>query len=176
MKSQTDSTDFLLMYSKLKQPVYNYVHKMIRDKQQCEDIVQNTFLKLFANMSSIRRKESIPQWVFRSARNDVYQYFRTKRTHVDRFNVADVEEIHEASPENPESQYELLNIKEVVNKELDKLPIEQRDVFLLREYDCLSYREIAELLDTEEELVKSRLHKARTKLIAQLKKIIILNG
>ena len=176
MKSKTDSTDFLLAYTKLRQPVYNYVLKMIRDKQQCEDIVQNTFLKLFSNMHVIRQKERIPQWVFRSARNDVYQYYRTKRTHVDQFNVADVDEIHETSPENPESQFELLNIKEVVNKELDKLPIEQKDVFLLREYDCLSYREIAELLETEEELVKSRLHKARKKLIARLKNLIILNG
>jgi len=176
MKNKTDSTDFLLAYAKLKQPVYNYVLKMIRDKQQSEDIVQNTFLKLFSNMHLIRQKESIPQWVFRSARNDIYQYFRTKRTHVDSFNVANVDEIHEASPENPESQYELLNIKEVVNQELDKLPVEQKDVFLLREYNCLSYREIAELLDTEEELVKSRLYKARTKLIARLKTLIIFNG
>ena len=138
--------------------------------------MQNTFLKLFSHMQGIREKDSIAQWVFRTARNDIYQYYRTKRTHVDQFNVADVDNIHEASPDNPETQYEQYNLKEIVNKELDKLPVEQKEIFLLREYEYLSYREIAQILDMDEELVKSRLHKARTKLVSHLKKFFTING
>ncbi len=176
MKYKTENTDFILAYIKLRQPVYNYIFKMIRDRQQCEDIVQNVFLKLFEHLPDIRQKESIPQYVYQSARNDVYQYFRTRKTHVDQFNVADVNEIIVASPDNPELLLELSNIKEIVNKELDQLPLEQKDVFLLREYGGLSYREIATILSTEEDLVKSRLYNARTKLISRLKKLITFNG
>ncbi len=176
MKNDGGSTEFLLVYAKLKQPVFNYVSKMIRDRQQCEDIVQNTFLKLFAQLQNIREKDRITQWVFRTVRNDIYQYYRTKHTHVDQFNVQDVDDIAEASPDNPEAQYEQYNIKEIVNRELDKLPVEQKEIFLLREYEYLSYREIAQLLDMDEELVKSRLYKARTKLVLRLKKFFTING
>ena len=112
----------------------------------------------------------------RTVRNDIYQYYRTKHTHVDQFNVQDVDDIAEASPDNPEAQYEQYNIKEIVNRELDKLPVEQKEIFLLREYEYLSYREIAQLLDMDEELVKSRLYKARTKLVLSLEKFFTING
>jgi RNA polymerase sigma-70 factor (ECF subfamily) len=176
MKNDSGSTEFLLVYTKLKQPVFNYVLRMIRDRQQCEDIVQDTFLKLFAQIQNIRDKDRITQWVFRTARNDIYQYYRTKHTHVDRFNVEDVENIKEASPDNPEAQYEQYNIREIVSNELDKLPVEQKEIFLLREYEYLSYREIAQILDMDEELVKSRLYKARTKLVSRLKNFFTING
>lgn len=172
MNSSNDRTEFIQAYTRLRKPVYNYVLRMVREKQQCEDMVQNAFLKLFEHYPQLRDRERVAAWIFRTVRNDVFQYFRTKQTHVDRFNVRDVDTIREQSPDNPEKDTEALNVKDIVRGELDKLPVEQKDVFLLREYGGLSYQEIADLQGTDIELVRSRLHKARAKLIDQIKRII----
>ena len=116
-----------------------------------EDIIQNVFLKLFENMNSIKNKDSINFWLFRSARNEVCIYFRNKKTRKDQFNVEDTAQL--------------------ITNALDKLPPEQKEVFILREYSGFSYIEIASLLELDEALVKSRLYKTRQKLISGLKLI-----
>ena len=63
-------------------------------------------------------------------------------------------------------------MNQLVMKELDKIAIEQRDVFLLKEYSGFSYKEIANMMNIDEELVKSRLYKTRQKLINRLSKVV----
>ena len=64
-------------------------------------------------------------------------------------------------------------MKELVMKELNRMPVEQREVFLLKEYGRFSYKEIAGMMEIDVELVKSRLHKTREKLIKRMSKIIV---
>jgi RNA polymerase sigma factor (sigma-70 family) len=71
-----------------------------------------------------------------------------------------------------DEEFEIQEMKEIIMKELDKLSVEQRDVFLLKEYGGLSYKEIAEIMKIDEELVKSRLYKTRQKLIYKLSKVV----
>ena len=66
---------------------------MINDKMMCEDIVQNVFLKFFENLNVIRNKSSINFWLFKTARNEIYTYFRRKKIRVDQFGVLDSDEI-----------------------------------------------------------------------------------
>jgi RNA polymerase sigma-70 factor (ECF subfamily) len=79
----TDNTDhivdFTLIYNRFKKKLYNYVLKMTQDIMLTEDIVQNIFLKLFQNIYSIRYKENINYWLFTTARNEVYGFYRRKR-------------------------------------------------------------------------------------------------
>jgi RNA polymerase sigma factor (sigma-70 family) len=99
--------------------------------------------------------------------------FRNKRVHVDQFKAADSDKLEIYSEINLEDQYEELEIKELVMKELNSMPVEQREVFLLKEYGGFNYKEIAEMMGISLELVKSRLHKTREKLIKRMSKIII---
>lgn len=145
---------------------------MLYDKMQCEDIVQNAFLKLFENLESIRNMNSIQYWLFTTVRNDIYSFFRSKRIHVDQFNVEDSDEIDHPSEMNVESEYENMELREMILTELNKMSIAQRDVFLLKEYGGLSYQEIGKIMGIGEELVKSRLHKTRQKLIKSLSPLL----
>ena len=134
----------------------------------CEDIIQNAFIKLFENLDKIRIKESVQYWLFSTVRNDIYTYFRRKKIWVDQFYAEDSDEINTISNDQIEYDFEQKEMRELIMNELNKMDIGQRDVFLLKEYGGLSYKEIAAMMDIGEELVKSRLHKTRQKLIKKL--------
>jgi RNA polymerase sigma-70 factor (ECF subfamily) len=146
---------------------------MTEDVMLAEDIVQDIFLKLYQNLDNIRSKDNINYWLFTTTRNEVYTYFRRKRIRTDQFNVEDIDEIEIPSEDGVEDEIEKREVKEIVMKELKNLPVEQKEVFILREYSGLKYSEIGNVLNIDERLVKSRLNKARDKLINKVSKLIV---
>ncbi len=165
--------EFTLIYNQHKTKLYNYALKMLYDRMVCDDIIQNTFIKLFENLDRIRNKEYIRSWLFTTVRNDIYSFFRSKKIKIDQFNVDDADEIDITSDNRIEYDFEQMELRELIMAELDKMSIDQREVFLLKEYGGLSYKEIAVIMQIDEDLVKSRLHKTRQKLIKKLSPLLI---
>jgi len=145
---------------------------MLNDSMTCEDIIQNVFVKLFQNLNRIRNTERVEVWLFTTTRNEIYSFYRTKRTHVDQFGVVDSDDIEIDASVKLDEELELKELNQLVMNELDKIAIEQRDVFLLKEYSGFTYKEIAAIMNIDEELVKSRLYKTRQKLISRLSKVV----
>ena len=137
-----------------------------------EDIVQNVFLKLYENLDLINNKDNISYWLFITARNEIYGYFRSKKSRVDQFNVYDAEEIEIEITDKLEEIFELREMKEIILKELNNIPVEQREPFIMKEFSGLSYKEIASIMNIDKNTVKSRLYKTRQKLIQRISKII----
>jgi RNA polymerase sigma factor (sigma-70 family) len=164
--------EFTLIYNQHKKKLYNYAFKMLNDKMLCEDVIQNVFTKFFENLDRLKNIERVEVWLFTTARNEIYSIYRTKRTHVDQFKVEDADEIEINSNFKLEEELELREMKQMIMTELDKMTSDQSEVFLLKEYGGLSYKEIAEVMNIEIELVKSRLFKVRKKLIDKLSKIV----
>ena len=173
VNAQEEIINFTLVYNKHKTGVYNYVLKMVGSVMVSEDIVQNVFLKLFENLKKIRNRESIKFWIFSTARNEVYTHYRRKKVHADKYKAADSDELELDSEIDLVHDFEQKEFGELLMKELDELPAEQKDVFLLKEYGGLSYREIAQTSGISEDLVKSRLFKTRQKLIRRISKKIL---
>jgi RNA polymerase sigma-70 factor, ECF subfamily len=146
---------------------------MTEDVMLTEDIIQDIFFKLYMNLDNIKSKAKINFWLFTSARNEVYGFYRKKKIRTDQFNVEDSDELEILSDNNIEEEIEKREVKEIILKELNKLPVEQKEVFILKEYSGLKYTEIASLMEIDEKLVKSRLNKVRTKLINRISKLII---
>ena len=157
--------EFTLLFSKHKRRVYNYALKMLGDKMHADDVVQDVFIKLFEHLNTIQNKQSVQFWLFKTARNEILSFYRSTKNKKLITNSVDMNEIEIESP--------LLLADEIENKELSKLILTELDlmnedfkeVFVLKEYSGLSYKEIASLLDIDDELVKSRLYKARQKLV-----------
>lgn len=164
-------TDFTIIYNRYKTPLYNYVLKITFNKDLCGEIVQNVFVKFYENMGNIRNESSIPFYLFKSARNLIYENFRRRKyTEIPIENNSDF-----LGPEvslDPSEAFETEELRELILNELNKLPEEQREVYLLKEYGGLSYKEAASVLEISEELVKSRLYKTRQKLINKITKLI----
>lgn len=145
---------------------------MIPDRMTGEDILQNVFLKFYQNINSIKNKNSISFWLFTSARNEIYMYYRSKKIKVDQFNVENIDTLEIENYNNPVDVFELKEIREILNNELKNFPLEQKEVFVMKEYGNLTYKEISSILKIDENLVKSRLYKIRQKLIERISKII----
>ena len=145
---------------------------MVGDKMICEDIVQSVFLRFYENLDSIKTKESIKYWLYTTTRNMIYEHYRHKKIHTDKYNAADSEEIEMDAGIDISKLYEQKELKQIIMDELDNMPEEQREVFLLKEYGQLSYKEISDLLSIDINLVKSRLFKVRQKIIKRTAKRI----
>lgn len=162
----------MLIYNRHKTKVYNFTLQMLRDTDMTKDVVQNVFMKLFSNLNNIRNKSSVQSWIFKTTRNEIYAVYRRKQTR----NEVDYDLTDEQFSVLAENQiaedYEKKELKGLILKNLEQLPQEQKEVFLLKEYGQLSYREIAGLLEIDEGLVKSRLYKTRQKLISLLSKVL----
>ncbi len=162
-----DIVEFTIIYNRYKLRIYNLVLRMARDRAACEDIVQTVFLRLFENMRRIRDRKSISYWLFRTARNETFQYFKSKKLRRETIRMDErIDEI--SSGEDIHEKIEKKEVKSVIFHELEKMPVDQREVFLMKEYGGLSYKEIAAVMEVREDLVKSRLHDVRQRLINRI--------
>ena len=160
---------FSNIYNNHKKPVYHYALKMVQSSMTAEDIVQNVFMKLFEKMDSIKSFESVRFWLLKTARNEVYSYFRKTKSR----NEEALEENEETLIEsNLGNEIEEKEAQEIVRNEIDLLPAEFREIFVLREYSELSYEEIGQMLGLSKEIIKSRLFSIRQKLIKNVSKRI----
>ena len=170
-EDQKNIIEFTILFNRYKKKIYNYVLRMTSDTMLAEDVVQNVFLKLYENLSRIHNKESINFWLVTTARNEMYSHFRSAKRKADD-RQADLDEVEVTAPVSLEYEFDLRELKEMILKELDTLPDEQKEVFILKEYTGMNYKEIADVMNIDTELVKSRLYKTRQKLMKRLSKKI----
>ena len=145
---------------------------MLNDPMRAEDIVQDVFVKLFENLDNIYNKQSVQFWLFTTARNEIFSFYRNTKNKKFITNVLDLEGIEIEETKSLSDEIEQRELNKLILSELDSMNEDFREVFILREYSGLSYKEIASLLKIDEELVKSRLYKARQKLINRVSKFV----
>lgn len=139
---------------------------------RADDIVQDVFIKLFENLDNIHNKQSIQFWLFKTARNEMMSFFRSTKTKKLFSEAVDIEEIEIGSEVSLEDEIENKELNKLILSELENMNEDFREVFVLKEYAGLSYKEIASLLSIDEDLVKSRLYKVRQKLINKISKLV----
>ena len=139
---------------------------------RADDIVQDVFIKLFENLDRIYNKKSIQFWLFKTARNEILALFRSTKDKKLYTNKVDPEDVNLEDPLSLADEIESKELRKLILKELDSINDDFREVFILKEYSGLSYKEIASVLEIDEELVKSRLYKARQKLINRISKFV----
>jgi len=145
---------------------------MLNDQMQADDIVQNVFIKLYQNLDSIHNRQSIQFWLFKTSRNEILALFRNRGNKQLYSNSLDVEDVEIESTFSLTEEFENKELCKLIRNELNNMNEDFREVFVLREYSGLNYKEIASLLGINEELVKSRLYKARQKLVCRISKLI----
>ena len=145
---------------------------MLKDKMQADDVVQDVFIKLFENLDNIHNKQSIQFWLFKAARNRMMGFLRSTKNKKLISEAADIDDIEIGSDVSLEDEIENKELSKLILSELENMNEDFREVFVLKEYSGLSYKEIASLMDIDEDLVKSRLYKARQKLINKISKLV----
>jgi RNA polymerase sigma-70 factor (ECF subfamily) len=164
--------EFTILFNKYKKRIYNYALKMLNDKMRADDIVQDVFIKLFENLNNIHNKQSIQFWLFKTARNEMMAFLRNTKNKKFITEVVDIDTYEIENKTSLADELENTELKKLILNELEVMNEDFSEVFILKEYSGLSYKEIASLLDIDEDLVKSRLYKARQKLINKISKLV----
>ncbi len=145
--------------------LYNFAHWLTQDREQAEDLVQETYAKALKGFSSFQPGTNFRAWIYRILRNS----FLTSRTGLQATATVplDLEGDQDAGPkakDTPESILLQQADRELVQEALSRLPVVYREALLLCEYEEMSYQEIAATLAIPIGTVMSRLSRARRAL------------
>ncbi len=145
--------------------VMNVIYRMCGDAQVAEDAAQETFIRAWSHLGSFRVDSSLRNWLYRIALNTATDMLRKEK----RILPGDVDDFQLADPQpGPEGIYLQEERTALVQAAIQSLPDASRAVLVLKEYEGLSYREIADALDIPIGTVMSRLNYARKTLKEKL--------
>ena len=136
---------------------------MLIDSDAAEDATHDTFMKMFQNISSLQKIDSFLPWLFHIARNEVFMVLRRNK----RNGIRTDETVWDET--TPHMIAVSSETTELVQRTIQNLKSEYREVLVLREYEQLSYQQIAEITGDTASSVKSRLFKARQAIAKKLK-------
>lgn len=175
------ASDFHNLSPQLQEEVYyeyyNMVHGLIvyiiKERAAAEDIIQEAFIKIIKNKPLFDNEAKLKAWLKVVTRNTAINYLRknkNNRNQLDTDSVfIDMETINQTAA-SVESTVETQMMQESIEFYLEQLKPEYRVLVELRWKEGLSYREMADLLDTSEEIVKQRLFRARGSIKKKLHK------
>jgi RNA polymerase sigma-70 factor (ECF subfamily) len=156
---------FAALYRRYRAPLFAFCSRLTGNREHAEDAVHESFLALSRSADSIRSPGAFRTWLFRVARNESLMILRQNKRTV----PLPEEEI--GSPWEQETPLTLLEARDGaarIEYALLRLKPEYREVLLLREFEDLSYAEIAEITGSTGSAVKARIFKARKALAERL--------
>ncbi|HZT78614.1 MAG TPA: sigma-70 family RNA polymerase sigma factor [Gemmataceae bacterium] len=143
--------------------LYRWLYHLSHDRHTAEDLTQETFLKAFAGLARFQAGTNFHAWLFRIAHNA----FANQRRAAARARQPLPGDLA-GSDEGPVEEVLTREAMEQLARAVGRLPTEFRAAFLLRAEEGLSFRQIADVLDTTEETARWRVFKARQKLLTAL--------
>ena len=159
--------------------IYNFAYKYFGDHDMAMEVTQKTFISMDKNLKSLKDESSFKSWIYRIASNYCHEEIRKQKrkwvfpfmkvqSRDDQDFIQNTESTNRES--NPESEFAQMELKALLKKALTQLPEEQRMVVIMKEYEGLKIREIAEAMEISENTVKSRLYYALGSLKKTLEK------
>jgi RNA polymerase sigma-70 factor, ECF subfamily len=162
-----DTGAFGLLVERYQSRLYTIVCRIMGDRDDAADVLQNVFIKVFENLHSYNTRYKFYSWLYRIAVNESYNFlhYREKMTSLIAASQISVDD-------SPAERMEKSDVIRNLEEALTNLKTEQRIIIVLKHFGELSYREIAEILDIPEKTVKSRLFSARQ----ELKNLLLKRG
>ncbi|MEM5948240.1 RNA polymerase sigma factor [Spirochaetia bacterium 38H-sp] len=153
---------FEQVYNESFSIIYRMVYRLTGDSSVAEDICHEAFLKYYPRVEEIPDNKQALYWLLRVAKNMTYNFLKKKQREGKLLN-----KLYKEIPYKEQSEEGRFVDKEVaqeVRAKIEQLPYKLRVPLILREYEGLSYRDIAEVMNITENNVKIRIFRARNKL------------
>lgn len=163
-----------LMY-KYRQLIYNLIFRMIRNKEDVEDLTQEAFIKAFNSLEKFDKQFSFSTWLFKIATNNCIDYLRKKKLNtfsIDKEIGTDDDEFQFEIPDTeriPDKNLLDKERKKILEEAIENLPGKYKSVILMRHRDEKDYEEIAKKLDLPLGTVKAHIFRGRELLNKYLK-------
>ncbi len=169
------------LLGRYQRPVFSIIYRMIRDREQAEDLAQETFVRVFNNIDRYDPRFKFSSWIFKIATNLTIDWIRRKELNTVSIdgsrNAVTAEQIEATSitiaskDENPEELLEAKQLGDEIEDAIGRLRPEYRAAILLRHVDGREYQEIAEILALPLGTVKTYIHRGRNELREQLEEL-----
>lgn len=137
--------------------IYNYAFRFTNDHQTAQEVVQKAFIKVYQNIDSLQDAKKFKSWFYRITNNLCISEKRSEKSR-NRYITVTNELPKGKGAANPYKLYERSERGQTVHYALSLLNPEQKQVILMKEFEGLKFREIAEVLGESESTVKSRLY------------------
>ncbi len=178
-----DKLAFNLLVNKYHRRVARLLTRMVRNQEDIEDVVQETFIKAYRAIGNFRGDSAFYTWIYRIAINTAKNLLVTqgrRPSTLKESNDGDSETFEDnaalSNIDTPESLYQTKQIGEAVKEAMAALPEELRSAIVMREIDGLSYEEIAAAMDCPIGTVRSRIFRARESIAAKIKPLLEPKG
>ena len=158
-----DSEALKELFNRYKNPLRYFINRLLDDSEVADDVFQDTWLTVLRKIRTLKQLDAFTVWLYRIARNKVYQQFRKKRvwteldesllteedTNDDGFSSEDAAKIHKC---------------------LEKLKLQHKEVLMLRFLEQMTYQQIADVVGCNLGTVRSRIFHAKIALKAEMEK------
>src|SRR5699024_9358128 len=140
-----DGKAFERLFRKYRKKLIRFAYSYVHSIAVAEDIVQESFLKIWQLRKSLDPQDSIRAYLYQAVRNNALDY--NKHKSVEEKNLPDVKRTHQSTAEKGEETIADSEFVEAVQQEIEKLPDRAKEVYKLSRTNGLTYKEIAEVMD-----------------------------
>jgi RNA polymerase sigma-70 factor (ECF subfamily) len=165
---------FIEMLELYQGRIYSVVHRIVVNTAECEDVVQEVFLKVLRNIRSFNFKSSLYTWLYRIAVNAAVDARKKHGPQRMMSIYGEDGKAHEiqAEVESPDQDPERREMAGKLHGAIEELSDDHRTILILREFEGLSYNEIAKALNCSKGTVESRLFRARGRLREKMERYL----
>ena len=141
--------------------VYRVARRILGSPADAQDVTQDTFVRAWRNLGRFRSDSTVSTWLYRIVTRRCLDVIATRRP------TEHLDEDLQTSSTDPSENAEQRDRLRAVTRAIAMLPAEQRAALVLREFEALSYQEVADVLGTTVPAVKGRIHRARIAVLNQ---------
>lgn len=169
-----DQKAYEALVKRYQRGIYNLIYQMVKNREETEDLVQETFIKAFNALESYNDKYAFSTWLYKIAYNNCIDSIRKRKLKTYpldkpiRTKEGEVKQEIKDDSSSPEKDFLFSERKKQIQESIDQLPPRYKRVIELRHKDEKSYEEIAEMLAIPLGTVKARIFRAREMLKKKL--------
>lgn len=159
---KTQNEAFRQLVSEYKRPLYHHIRTIVLNHDDADDVLQNTFVKVFQNISKFKGESKLFSWMYRIATNESLTFIQNRSKKM----MISSEEVNELALKNLETDvyFEGSEIELKLQKAIATLPQKQQLVFKMKYFEELKFEELSEILNTSVGALKASYHIATKKI------------
>jgi RNA polymerase sigma-70 factor (ECF subfamily) len=165
---QTREKAFRELISLYKERLYWHVRKIVISHDDTDDVLQNTFIKIYKNIGKFKQESKLFSWMYRIATNEAITFIN-KRNKERNIDISEVQEQIVSTLES-DIYFSGEEIQEILQKAIASLPQKQQLVFNMKYFDNIKYTQISEILGTSVGALKASYFHAVKKIESYIKK------
>ena len=148
--ARTKEKAFSALLDKFQEPLYWHIRKIVNSHDDANDVLQNTFIRVFRSIDNFKGKSSLKTWLFRIAYNESIRLINSRSS-----NTSSIDDEDTLSEVSQDAHFDGNEADKKLKTLLSQLTLKQRNIFQMKYFDDLSFREIAEITDENESTIKS---------------------